>query len=270
MAEDNIIKALIEIIFRREGVRFKIESEPEKVNRKTKDIEAILVYDNRRIAVEHTRMESFTNQISNVHRLIPARTRIEEELKGHVPDDRYFVLTLPVEYLCALRKRDMDKQVSAIITWVMQESRHLGEKRTAKLTLPNAEQYVWLECRWSSKMLNGTVITSLLSPKSLDQKRSERYEKIYRDKLSKLHRYEECNYETVLALEDIDISLSNSSIAGELLQQISHHHKSVIPMSIYYFATTNENDIYEAYIFKEGDKWLENITHSGPFTDFDK
>jgi hypothetical protein len=104
MAEDNIVKALIEIILRREGVRFKIGSEPEKVNRMTKDIEVVLVSDNRRIAVEHTRIESFTNQISNVHRLNQARTRIEKELKGRVPDDRYFVLTLPTEYLCALKK----------------------------------------------------------------------------------------------------------------------------------------------------------------------
>lgn len=270
MAEDNIIKALIEIILRREGVRFKIESEPEKVNRKTKDIEAVLVSDNRRIAVEHTRIESFKNQISNMHRLKQIRTRIEEELEGRVPDDRYFVLTMPIEYLCTLGKKDMDKQASTIITWVIQESRNLGEKQAAKLTLPDADQDVWLQCRWSSNNLNGTVITGLLSPKSLDQKRLERYEKIFRDKLPKLHRYEERKYETVLALEDIDMALSNSIIAGELLQQISHHYKSIIPMSIYYFATTNKNDIYEAYVFKEGDKWLENVAHSGPFTDFNK
>jgi len=270
MAEDNIIKALIEIILRREGVCFKIESEPEKINRKTKDIEAILVSNNRRIAVEHTRIESFTNQISNVHHLIPARTRIEDELKGRVPDDRYFVLTLPVEYLCALSKRDMDKQVSVIIAWAAQESSNLGEKRTAKLTLPDADQNVCLECRWSSNKLNGTVITSLFAPKSLDQKRSERYEKIFNDKLPKLHLYEERKCETVLALEDIDTALSNLNVAEDLLQQISHHHKNVIPMSIYYFATTNKNNIYEAYVIKEGDKWLENVANRGPFTDFDE
>jgi hypothetical protein len=246
MAEDNIIKALIEIILRREGVRFKIESEPEKINRKTKDIEAILVSNNRRIAVEHTRIESFKNQISNVHRLIPARTRIENELRGRVPDDRYFVLTLPVEYL------------------------NLGEKRTAKLTLPDADQNVCLECRWSSNKLNGTVITSLFAPKSLNQKRSERYEKIFSDKLPKLHLYEERKCETVLALEDIDMALSNLNVAEDLLHQISYHHKNVIPMSIYYFATTNKNNIYEAYVIKEGDKWLENVANRGPFTDFDE
>ena len=247
MAEDNIVKALIEIILRREGVRFKIGSEPEKVNRMTKDIEVVLVSDNRRIAVEHTRIESFTNQISNVHRLNQARTRIEKELKGRVPDDRYFVLTLPTEYLCALKKNDMDKQASTIVTWVAQESRNLGEKRTAKLTLPDAGQDVWLQCRWSDKELNGNVITGLLAPNSLDQKRSERYEKIFSDKLPKLHRYEECQCETVLALEDIDIALSNPIIAGELLQQISHYHKSVIPMSIYYFST-NKKHIYDAWV----------------------
>jgi len=94
MAEDNIIKALIEIILRREGVRFNIESEPEKVNRMTEDIEVVLVSDNRRIAVEHTRIESFTNQISNVHRLVQARTRIEKELKGRVMWDAFLILNL--------------------------------------------------------------------------------------------------------------------------------------------------------------------------------
>jgi hypothetical protein len=268
MAEDNIVKALIKIILRREGVCFKIGSEPEKVNRLTKDIEVVLVYDNRRIAVEHTRIESFTNQISNVHRLNQVRTRIEKELKGRVPDDRYFVLTLPTEYLCSLRKSDIDKQASTIVTWVEQESRNLGEKLTAKLTLPDADQDVWLQCRWSHKELNGNVITGLLAPKNLDQKRSERYEKIFSDKLPKLHRYEERQYETVLVIEDIDIALSNPVIAGELLQQIARHHKSIMPMSIYYFST-NKKHIYDAWVIKEGDKWLESVANRGPFYDLD-
>jgi hypothetical protein len=149
---------------------------------------------------------------------------------------------------------------------VAQESRNLGEKRTAKLTLPDAGQDVWLQCRWSDKELNGNVITGLLAPKSLDQKRSERYEKIFKDKLPKLRRYEECHCETILALEDIDIPLSNSMIAGKLLQRISRHHKSMLPMSIYYFSTKKKH-IYDAWVIKEGDKWLENVANCGPFYD---
>jgi hypothetical protein len=69
-----------------------------------------------------------------------------------------------------------------------------------------------------------------------------------------------------LALEDIDIALSNPMIAGKLPEQISHHHESVLPMSIYYFSTNKEH-IYDAWVIKEDDKWLDKISNRGPFYD---
>jgi hypothetical protein len=268
LVEDRIAKALIQIIYRREEICFEIESRPDQTNRLEKDIDFLLVSGNRRIAVEHTRIESFKNQISNVHILKQARIKIEEELKGRVPGDRYYVLTLPTEFLRSLKKHDADRQVSTIVAWATQESMGLGEEQHAKVTLPDADQDVWLECRWSHKDLNGTVLTILLAPRSLDQKRAERYEKIFKDKLLKLHRYEERQCETLLALEDIDIALSNPMIAGKLLQQTSHHHKDVLPRSIYYFSANNDH-IYDAWVIKEGGKWLDKIPNRGPFYNLD-
>jgi len=79
--EKRVVDSIIKIINYRNNEKYHIASEPEKLNRETKDVECILESGDKRIAVEHTRSESFINQTS----LAMALKKIREDLEHELP-----------------------------------------------------------------------------------------------------------------------------------------------------------------------------------------
>lgn len=262
--EKRIVDSIIAIINYRQNQECHIVSEPDEVNRSTGDIECILKSGNKCLAIEHTRYESFIDQTSMAMALKSIREDIEHELSGKLPEDKLFTLILPVDLTRRLDRKKQKIIIAEVKEWIMNETLTMTWNETKIKKFEDDNLTFYLSSQKSILNMNGKLHTSLYVNELSEDKRKRRMKKIFDDKLPKLYKYKENQFTTILAIEDIDISLSNLPFCENAIDKLRDNFNGLLPDYIYYF-TTYDNRIMDAWIIKEGNKFAKDIPMRGPF-----
>lgn len=264
--EKRVVDSIIQMISYRNHEKYHIASEPEKMNREIEDVECILESGDKRIAVEHTRSESFINQTSLAMALKKTREDLEHKLSGKLPSDKLFTLVMPVDLTKKLSKKKQKNVIDDIKEWIIKESLSMKERDHITRKHEDSDLIFYLSSRKSRLDLNGQLHTHLYVRDLSEADRKKRMKKAFEDKLPKLHKYKKDQFSTILAIEDIDIALSNLEFCEDAIHDLRDEFSEILPDSIYYFCT-NDSKIMDAWLIKENNNFTDDIPMRGPFYD---
>ncbi len=126
---------MIETIRRRSGVVYSIRSQPDTINRSTKEIDYILeANDQPLIAVEHSMTESYESQTKHEQETYRFLNQINEKVRGQIPGDRYFTVNLPDNMISQLSHRQRRSFVNELSDWIIKTAPNLTRSNKRSLT----------------------------------------------------------------------------------------------------------------------------------------
>lgn len=208
--EKNACIAFIEILCKITGVEYDKESSPDEQNRSSPDVDYILISkDGRshRIAVEHTLVESFEDQLAYANQSYDVVEQINVQCKGQLPTDRYYFLVVPQPLIGTLKIKERNRFIKEMSSWIPNISQTLTQGRSASQVYNDST--VSLRCEGSHPEMNGNVHRIQRQPMGAEKLKRERFRRAINEKLPKLCRYKLKGVTTALLLEDINLSFLN-------------------------------------------------------------
>lgn len=224
----------------------------------------------RVFAVEHTRIESFEEQIAGSKRLLNLVAPLESELPGLLPSGHYDLI-LPAGAAGSVPGRNVEAVRKAIAVWVVGTAPRLALRpddeeiedpvRSVTAQPPGVPFEVTLQ-RTPSE--GGVVIyASGFIPPELEHRRRERVRKALDAKLPKLlaakHKF---GATSILALESDDIALANRALIGVALVE-ELRGRSDAPDWIYLFVTDRPL-VWRFFVLKRGEEMFPRVRDGGP------
>jgi hypothetical protein len=238
---------------------------PDERNRESSDIDCVHAVDSetkRKVAAEHTIVESFEGQLAYVNQSFDIAAEININCQGSIPAEFYYFLAIPDDLVASLdrpRRIDFVKQISPIIA---KECAHLQIDGYSKI--PFLEYEIWLMCRGSHPEMNGKLYRIPKAPNEGDTLQRQRLARSIAAKLPNLRKYRLKGYSTALLLEDISGGLSNIGIHGQSIRLV---HRLSIRLFVDYivvFASHNQRMIV-GNVWKEKRHWYANVPYERKF-----
>jgi hypothetical protein len=226
---------------------------PDEVNRSTPDVDFLLVSsrnENDKIAVEHTVVETFDEQIKYVNRWRKVAGSVNAGCRNQIPPDHYYFLAAPPVIVDTLVGKSRVQFVSDLSSWVVQNA--------PKLLL--VESYIQTEykghkitliCSGDHALLNGKVWPMSEEPENQKALQSERLRRAIRARVPKLTKYKEQGFKTALLLEDVA-----GTLRGSTLRDYEIRLKEVDYIVVF---VSNEDRMITGNVWKEGSVWYPSV-----------
>jgi hypothetical protein len=231
----------------------KDDESPDELNRRTSDVDFILTSstdNDDKIAIEHTRVESFDRQIDYVKRSGDIVREINDCCRKRIPPDRYYFLNIPpltADSLVGKSRKlfvsDLSSCVKETAQMLLLVDRHIQtDYKGHKITLT---------CGDNHARLNGNVWCMPQEPENPKALQSKRLERAIRDKLPKLTKYKEQGFKTALLLEDVAGTLSGSTLSGYAI--------SLDEVDYIVVFVSNEDRMIIGNVWKERSVWYSSV-----------
>jgi len=264
--EENACNAFIEILERITGVEYEKENSPDEQSGVSSDVDYILISkDGRshRIAVEHTRVESFEEQIAYINQSYDVVEQINVQCQGKLPADHYYILTVPHPLIKSLKRKRKKRFVEDMYLWVSDIAKTLTTDQWSSQTYNNQE--VTLICGGSHPEMNGNVGRIPEQPKESDKLKRERFRRAIKEKLPKLIKYKLRGITTSLLLEDIGgIFLDSQRRRRDL--KITQRFLIFIFVDYVIILVSNKQRMVVGNVWKEKRRWYSTIPHDRRFS----
>jgi hypothetical protein len=251
--QQNACDSFITILKSLTNIKYKVSGSPDEVNRNTPDVDFILVSssdEKDKIAVEHTKVESFDGQIKYVKKSFDIVKLVNDACRTRLPLDRGYILAVPPKLVDSLvSKRSRELFVSKLSSWVAETAPKLllvdrdlqTEYKGYKITLT---------CGGDLAELNGNVGRIPENPENQKALQSKRLEQAISHGLLKLTKYKEQGFKTALLLEDVAGTQRGSTLSGyESLEKVDY---------IVVFVS-NEDRMITGTVLKEGAVWYSFV-----------
>jgi len=186
--ELNARDAFIKILRSLTDIEDLKSESPDEANRSTPDVDFVLFPssdENDKIAVEHTRVESFDGQIGYVNRSYDIVGLINDGCREQIPPDRYYSLAVPPIIVASLvRKRSRDLFISKLSSWAAENAPKLLLVDSYIQTEYDGHKMT-LTCMGDHAKMNGNVWRMPEEPENQKTLQSERLRRAVIDKLPK-------------------------------------------------------------------------------------
>jgi hypothetical protein len=257
--EWNACNAFIDILLSITGVKYTVDSSPDQVNRRTKDVDFILISNsdkNDKIAVEHTIVESYDGQLGYVSRSYDIVQSINDRCKEKISSGRYYFLAIPPVLVKSLTGDSREQFIERISSWVMKTGPNLLQVDTDAQTEFNGHE-ITLICRGDCPGINGNVLRISQAPENQKALSCKRLERAIQDKLPKLAKYKEQRFKTALLLEDVAGMLSDSVLKS--------YAPSLEKADYIVDFKSNENRMIVGDVIKEMSVWYSFVPYNRRF-----
>jgi len=258
--EQNARDAFITILKSLTDIEDVKSESPDEVNLSTPAVDFVLVPSsdkNDRIAVEHTRVESFDEQIEYVNRWHNIVDSVNAGCRNQIPPDRYYFLAVPPIIVDSLvRKRTRELFVSNLSSWVVKAAPKLLQVDSYIQTEYEGHK-ITLTCSGNTACLNGNVWCMPEEPENQKALQRERLERAFRDKLPKLTKYKGWGYKTALLLEDVAGTLRGSTLRG--------YETSLEEVDYIVVFVSNKDRMIIGNVWKEGPVWYSSVPSNRRF-----
>lgn len=248
--EEDACKAFIKILSTVTGRQYEIERLPEVTNRTSPDVECILISKaghSPEIAVEHTIVESFEDQMAYVNQSYDIVEEVNVQSKGRLPVDRYYYLIVPPPLVRSLRGRRRKEFVVDVSLWVASIAKTLAVDQGS---LPHDHYKVKLGCGGSFPGMDGNVFRCPTQPEKAEELQRARFRRAISEKERKLRRYKEKGFGTALLLEDVGGSLRDHKARW---RDLTRTQKRLICESVDYMVilVSNNQKMITGRVWKE-------------------
>ena len=232
----------------------QIES-PDATNSRTPDVDYIFGVPQtriRRVAAEHTIVETFEGQIRYVNIAFDLVREINLLCRGKLPNDRYLVMSIPDALINSLGRKQRKVLVQDMTTVLPTKCERLQVDNYT--TIQYESHQIWLKCEGAGPELNGNVIHIQLTPPAVDQLKRRRLARALAEKLPQLIRYKFMFHSTALLLEDISGAIGS---IGPGSDSMSFWQKLIIRFFVDYIVVfaSNEGRMIVGNVWKEGLTW---------------
>ena len=232
-----------------------VESEsPDEVNRRTPDVDFLLFSssdENDKIAVEHTRVESFNEQIKYVKRWRDIACSVNAGCRKRIPPDRYYFLAAPPIIVDSLVGKRREQFVSDLSSWVAETAPKLLQVDSYIQTEYEGHK-ITLICSGNHAYLNGNVWGMPQEPENQKALQSERLRRAVDTKVPKLTKYKRrSGFKTALLLEDVAGTLRGSTLSG---YEISLEEVDYVVVFV-----SNEDKMIIGNVWKERSVWYSSV-----------
>jgi hypothetical protein len=156
--EDAICNAVGHFLGQRLGVVFREVCRPDREQRRVgnqpKAVERIFESASARVAVEHTRIESFPGQIRDSRSFQKLLLPLVEQLTGHLPVPGHYWLEVEAGATHGIPRRKHEAVREGIVQWVQQWAPTLevesegSDRRNARTETPNGVPFQVTLYRW--------------------------------------------------------------------------------------------------------------------------
>ncbi|MCH7549326.1 MAG: hypothetical protein IH969_07325 [Candidatus Krumholzibacteriota bacterium] len=92
--QKQVCEAALMVVNERTGKKLRIVSSPDEYVRDKQAVDHVASDGDERLVIEHTRLESFPEQVSDDHRVQPMFETIERTMKGKLPSPGGYILVI--------------------------------------------------------------------------------------------------------------------------------------------------------------------------------
>jgi hypothetical protein len=217
-------------------------------------VELICTIGQSRYALEHTKLQTYPNQIQDGVQFSGALELLEQELVGKLPNhSAWFMLIVPSKAFDGLSTDKAIRIRENIAGWIMRvaPTLKLPVRGIAHLTenVDSVPFAVTLQAIPGTQDFWGKLRIARLAPPDLDTLRLNEVGNTLTRKLPKLKAWSEEGVKTVLVLETEDIALADHH---EVLEGLKHH----LPLHGYF-------PDYVFFVYAIGSPWLMQTLVAG-------
>jgi hypothetical protein len=263
--EKNAAEAFAFVLRALTGEEYLQTESPDDSNSREPDVDYVFAVPHtgfRRVAAEHTIVETFEGQIRYVNIAFDIVKDINRHCQGKIPSDRYFFLGIPDNLINGLRRtsrRALIEEMCAVVPTNCERLHVDGFK-----TILYQGHQIWLKCEGTWPELNGNVCHIQLTPPDVKPLKKQRLARALADKLPKLIIYKLRRYSTALLLEDISGSIGS---IGPRSKSMSLWQRLGIQLFIDYVVVfaSNEGRMIVGNVWKERSVWHSLVPQNKKF-----
>jgi hypothetical protein len=220
--EEEVCQFVIKQLEKRTGQALSVIERPDQVERRAQAVEMVCASaSGETFAIEHTRIESFPQQIADGKSFEDLLGPIELGFAGHAPGR--FSLTVRVGATTQVRQNERHTVRMNLITWIVakivewdKSAVDVDEPVRVSETPPGVPFEVSL-ARWHRS--GNQLLISRFVPDDLEEQRAARVSVALRRKTAKLAAERARGRTSVLALESNDIALGSAAVIKAALDQ---------------------------------------------------
>jgi hypothetical protein len=264
--ELKVIKEVLEFLSKTINVEYKIISFPDEDERNLPACDVIALVGTRKVALEHTSIDSVPFQRRDNKRFNELFEPLRSKLAGKLPTPGHYQLVIPMNVIpTGVNWADVRLR---ICEWVQVNAPNLeiGCPLTAPQhfirEMPQGVPFEVKLYHWPGR--DGQFEIARDCPTDLENQRKK---VIYRALISrgtKVTRYRNSGFRTILILESNDISLANASDIGEaFINAIKKVDSAELPDEIYLVET--ELEPCNIHYLKFGDEIFPDVISEEPY-----
>lgn len=263
--EQDVCNAVLRLMSHRKKGTVVLQERPEEIERKRKAVELQFKIEGTEYVLEHTRIESFPEQILDDRQWWELLEPLEKTLNGQMPTPGHYWLGAAVRAVKGARNPEVIR--SRLLSWIKEQASRLeiGSPGTSPRHLVRASlEGVPFEVtlyRWPG--LDGRFMLVRSSPKDLEELRKKRIRAAFDAKCPKLSEAKGRDRVSVLVLESNDLALANSAVIGEAAAEELSLRNEEVPDEVYLVETELEQQ-WVVWVLKEGALQFPHVPGDGP------
>lgn len=251
--EQAVCKQVVRFLEERFRERLRVTAEPDKADRQSPAVELFFESASEQYAMEHTRIESFSEQISDGKAFGDLLEPLEGELDGRLPG--HFWLIVPVGATRGCKQSEHAAIRERIRDWIVQRVQKLNGKTESgcegDFRVTEQPAGVPFPVTLHRARLTGSKLRIFrFSPPDSENLRLERMRVALERKCPKLQAEKENGRTTVLVLESDDIALANRAVIGDAIAQALQERKD---KPDYIFLVETEVEPWTIWLMKDRD-----------------
>ncbi len=265
--ERNVCLAAAHLRARRSGQTLNNLVWLEDQERQKKTVELRFEMGSSTVVLEHTRIESFSGQITDDHQFMALLGALESRLTGRLPTPGYY--NLCVAPGAVKGAKEIKRIQDAIEAWVLAKAPtlELGSPRTAPKHFvkgrPAGVPFEVSLYRWKSAgRLEGRLLLMRSSPRDVESERERRVAMALAAKCPKLAEARQSGFASLLVLESNDLALANSAVIGSAVIAQLALRTDDAPDVIFLIET--EIAPWAAWVLKDGQHLFPSVPDDGP------
>jgi len=262
--EKQVCDTIIHFITKRKNLTINKICYPDKEKRNSApSVDRIIKCCGSEIVLEHTLIESYSEQITDSKRVANLLGPLRIKLTGQLPKPGHYELLIDAGAVKGAK--DTKNIQTALIKWIKEKAPLL------QVGSPNVAPAHYIREKPAGVPFEATLYRfprhdgelwiKLLAPNNLESKRKKRIRKAFDDKCPKLFKAREGNRISILLLEYDDIFLGNDlEIGQDIIEELTSRND--VPDEIYLVDTCITK--WSVSVLKEGIGLFPNIQNLGP------
>lgn len=233
MDQDTVIDQFVAHLSEVRKDDLEVVSRPDRINRNTEDIDAVISGKHNRIALEHTTIDTFPGQRDDSNRFNIVFGALEKELNGKFKGNIHITAScysIPV----GQNWNDLRKKLRS---WLIDNIPNIPYGHEFH-DIPNTPFEIHINKKPSKEP---RFFVARFSPN--DETLSERLAVTIARKERKLSQYKKEGFETILLIENDDIALMNEDIMTDSFNDSTKVHNITHLNQVWFVDTSLESEI---------------------------